>query len=286
MQDTTLPVSGIDSHAHVFLKDLPWSEGRRYAPSYDASLALYQAQLASHGLSHGVLIQPSFLGTDNSYLIDCLERFPGQFLGVVVLDPTGDLTLMEEYDAKGVVGIRANLIGTHTPDFAGEAWRVMLERMRALDWHLEVQVEAERLGGISQMIMQSGVRLVVDHFGRFDPGLGTGDPGLQNLIALGETQQVWVKISGAYRVSPRVGGPETHQRTGQSEMASTARAAFTLLKHAFGVERLVWGSDWPHTAYEHTETFDTALTLFNEVVTDAAERHAILTTTPRELFHF
>jgi predicted TIM-barrel fold metal-dependent hydrolase len=286
MQATTLPISGIDSHAHVFLKDLPWSEGRRYAPSYDASLELYQSQLAMHGLSHGVLIQPSFLGTDNRYLIDCLDRFPDQFRGVAVLNPAEHLSLIDEYDAKGVVGVRANLIGMPTPDFAGGAWQVMFARMQALDWHLEVQVEAARLPEISRIVLKSGVRLVVDHFGRFDPDLNTRDPGLQNLIALGETQQVWVKFSGAYRVSPRVGDRQADRFAGRKQIAITARAAFSLLKDAFGIERLVWGSDWPHTTYEDTENFDSALTLFNEVVTDAAERQAILTAVPRDLFHF
>jgi predicted TIM-barrel fold metal-dependent hydrolase len=302
MQATTLPISGIDSHAHVFLKDLPWSEGRRYAPSYDASLELYQSQLAMHGLSHGVLIQPSFLGTDNRYLIDCLDRFPDQFRGVAVVNPAEHLTLIDEYDAKGVVGVRANLIGMPTPDFAGGAWQVMFARMQALDWHLEVQVEAARLPEISRIVLQSGVRLVVDHFGRFDPDLNTRDPGLQNLIALGETQQVWVKFSGAYRVSPRVGnrqtglqagsqtereaGREADRFAGEKQIVTTARAAFSLLKDAFGIERLVWGSDWPHTTFEDSENFESALTLFNEVVTDAAERQVILTAVPRDLFHF
>ncbi|MEM5300204.1 hypothetical protein VSR82_39225 [Burkholderia sp. JPY481] len=39
-------------------------------PDYDATLDAYLAQLDTHGVSHGVLVQPSFLGTDCSYMLD------------------------------------------------------------------------------------------------------------------------------------------------------------------------------------------------------------------------
>ena len=291
MQETSTTVSGVDSHAHVFLKDLPFTEGRRYAPAYDASLAEYQSLLEAHGMSHGVLIQPSFLGTDNSYLIACLDRYPEQFRGVVVLDPETGLTLMDEYHAKGVVGIRANLIGKSLPDFAGPAWRVMFERMRTLDWHLEVQIEADRLADISHVVLHSGVRLVVDHFGRLDPLLGIQDPGLQSLLNLGKTQnqyaqRVWVKISGAYRVSPREGEMVGGKLTDRRIIIDTAHAAYALLKDAYGTDGLVWGSDWPHTTYENTENFDSACAAFADIVMEPADRHALLVSTPRALFGF
>jgi predicted TIM-barrel fold metal-dependent hydrolase len=54
---------------------------RRYAPSYDAPLGDYLGQLLAHGFSHGVLVQPSFLGTDNRYLLSALQTVPGQLRG-------------------------------------------------------------------------------------------------------------------------------------------------------------------------------------------------------------
>jgi hypothetical protein len=68
-RESTARITGIDTHAHVFERGLPLANARRYAPGYDAPLSAYLAQLDAHGLSNGVLIQPSFLGTDNSYLL-------------------------------------------------------------------------------------------------------------------------------------------------------------------------------------------------------------------------
>ena len=75
-----LPFAMIDTHAHVFERGLPLARHRRYVPDYDAPLDAYLNQLDRHGVSHGVLVQPSFLGTDCGYLLaahqpqECLNR--------------------------------------------------------------------------------------------------------------------------------------------------------------------------------------------------------------------
>src|SRR4051812_11349818 len=116
----TFPASmpGIDGHAHVFSRELDLTAARRYSPDYDATLAMYQHELRTHGLSHGVLVQPSFLGTDNSYLLDALRQAPDQLRGVVVVDRDISRAALDEMDRLGVVGIRLNLMGKALPDFS------------------------------------------------------------------------------------------------------------------------------------------------------------------------
>src|ERR1700752_4066277 len=80
-------ITGIDAHAHVFVRGLPLAPTRRHAPDYDATLTAYSALLQRHAISHAVLVQPSFLGTDNSFFLDVLKRFPDRFRGVAVVDP-------------------------------------------------------------------------------------------------------------------------------------------------------------------------------------------------------
>src|ERR1700739_4900550 len=100
---TAPPMTGIDSHAHVFVRGLSLASGRRYAPTYEATLDDYRAMLASIGLSHGVLVQPSFLGTDNGFLLSCLDAHPEQLRGVVVVDPARDIGQIDAWHARGVV---------------------------------------------------------------------------------------------------------------------------------------------------------------------------------------
>jgi predicted TIM-barrel fold metal-dependent hydrolase len=272
------PVTGIDGHAHVFVRGLSLASGRRYAPAYEATLDDYRAMLASLGLSHGVLVQPSFLGTDNRFLLSCLDAYPAQLRGIVVVDPAHDLVQIDTWHARGVVGVRANLIGTALPDFGSPAWAAFLERMVALDWHLEVQIEAHRLPDIAPALLHSGVRIVVDHFGRLDPALGLDDPGFASLLSLGATRQVWVKVSGAYRVSPDPHDPA-------AALAIATRAWPALLRE-FGVGRLVWGTDWPHTQFEDVQNARLTLDHLHAFVTEPEQLQAVLVDTPAALFQF
>ena len=61
--------TAVDCHAHVFRVGLPMADVRRYAPDYNATPTDYLKMLDASGMSHGILIQPSFLGTNNSYTL-------------------------------------------------------------------------------------------------------------------------------------------------------------------------------------------------------------------------
>jgi predicted TIM-barrel fold metal-dependent hydrolase len=70
---------------------------------------------------------------------------------------------------------------------------------------------------------------------RCPPGLG--QPGFAELLTLSGRGKVWVKV-GIYRLQ---GSPE--------ENLAFARQRYALEAH-YGAERLMWGSDWPHTQHE------------------------------------
>jgi len=138
--------SSVDTHAHVFERGLPMPDARRYAPEEDALLGTYLHHLDTHGLAHGVLVQPSFLGTDNSYLLQALRAQPQRLRGVAVVDEsTGDEQLQALADA-GVVGMRLNLIGLPLPDLNAPGWRRVLEQANTLGWHVELHLQAHPPG--------------------------------------------------------------------------------------------------------------------------------------------
>ncbi|WP_109122365.1 amidohydrolase family protein [Azospirillum sp. TSO22-1] len=263
-------VTGVDSHAHVFRRGLPLAGVRRYAPVYDATPEEYLNHLDAAGLSHGVLVQPSFLGTDNSYLLAALRRWPRRLRGIAVLDPGAPPARLRGLNDAGVVGVRLNLIGRPDPALTLDPWPLFLTRIADLGWQVEVQAEARRLPGLAAGLLRAGVGVVLDHFGRPDPALGVDDPGFRGVLDLGRSGRVWVKLSGAYRC----GG------------AGTARAALPQLKRYFGVERLLWGSDWPHTQFEGETCHAEARARLDDWLPDAAERAAVLVDTPRALFRF
>jgi len=251
----------------VFTRALPLAGGHRYAPDYDAEVSTYLDQLDRHGLTGGVLVQPSFLGTDNGFLLAALRAHPDRLRGIAVVAPGADLAPI---DGTGIVGLRLNLIGQPDPDFSDAVWRDHLAAVARRGWQIEVQAEARRLGALLPLLLASGVAVVIDHFGKPDPALGIEDPGFHALLAAGASRRVWVKLSGAYRA----GGSEV------------ARAAAPLLKQAFGLDRLVWGSDWPHTQFERTMDYGSARAMLDRWLPDAGERRRVLAETPARLFRF
>jgi len=132
----------VDTHAHVFHRGLTFADTRRYAPAYDAPLDLYLQQLDQNGMTHGVLVQPSFLGTDNSYLVESIRTANGRLRGIAVVDPTISVNELSMLDKAGVVGIRLNLVGKRLPDLKTAEWTALLAGIRRLDWQVEVQRNA------------------------------------------------------------------------------------------------------------------------------------------------
>lgn len=276
MPDTrTCSITGIDGHAHVFSRDLNLTPGRRYTPDYDATLAAYLEQLRQHGLSHGVLVQPSFLGTDNQYLLDALRKAPEQLRGVAVVEMDISRAELQQMDEQGVVGIRLNLMGKPLPDFTEAGWKRLLGEVAALGWHVELHRGVEDIPALVLGLIPFGCNIVVDHFGRPDASMGVDDPAFQGLLACGASGQVWIKVSAIYRLGDSAG-----------QNTEFARAALPLLIKGFGANRLVWGSDWPHTQHESDISFGSVMQQLQDLHCSAATRRALLVDAPKVLFDF
>lgn len=267
-------LAAIDCHAHVFHRELPMPDKRRAPAGYDAPPEDFLRVLAANNMTQGVLVQPSFLGTDNSYLVASLRKHPDHLRGIAVVDPSIGSEQLQSLQDAGVVGIRLNLIGLPTPDFASTAWRGLLSHLRQRNWQVEVHQSARDLRAVLDPLIAEGLNVVVDHFGRPDEKLGVDDPGFRYLLTLGSSRKVWVKLSGAYRNGP----------AGRGE--ATALAAMPLLRSSFGLDRLVWGSDWPHTLFEKTVDYPTQRRLLDEWLPATPDRMIVLRETPARLFGF
>lgn len=280
-------ITAVDSHAHVFERGLPLAAQRRHAPDFDALLGDYLALLDSRGISHAVLVQPSFLGTDNHYFLDALRQQPQRLRGVAMVSPEITDDALAALDAQGVVGIRLNLLGLELPDLAAPHWQGLLARVLALGWHVEVHRDVEDLPELLQALLPSGCALVVDHFGRPNPDQGVDDLAFAAFLRIADSGRVWVKLSAAYRHARAARLPLSERSAAVTRQdADRARIAACALLRAFGPERLVWGSDWPHTQHQDLIDFASSRALLDSWVPDAAQRQRILVDTPAALFRF
>ena len=275
MQTTTagrVPAPIVDTHAHVFDRRLPLAPARRYAPDYDAPLETYLHHLDTHGIGAGVLVQPSFLGSDNRFLVDAIQRDPARLRGVAVVSPEVADDELESLNSRGVTGLRLNLVGHPAPDLGAARWISLWPRLAKLGWHVELHREAKDLASLLRQLLEYGLRVVVDHFGRPDPALGVDDPGFRALLAMADSRKVWVKVSAAYRCAD----PGTRFMRDATE---------AVLAH-FGSGRVMWGSDWPHTQFEQQVDYRSALAALRGLDLAPALLDDILRSTPAAFYGF
>jgi len=146
-----------DCHAHIFKRGLKLADVRRYAPDYDATVADYLRVLDENGMARGVLVQPSFLGTDNGFLLEGLSVAPTRLRSIAVVEPTATKGELAELDRKGVVGIRLNLVGLAVPRFDEAPWPALLKSVADLGWQVEVHVPLPPDRGRAAAHLRQGV---------------------------------------------------------------------------------------------------------------------------------
>lgn len=259
----------IDSHAHVFRRDLPLTPGYRHAPEHDAELPELLSILDAHGVTHAVLTAPSFLGTDNHFLLAALRAAPQRLRGTVIVAEDIAYDELAAMDRDGVVGVRFNMLRRDDlPDLRRASWRKVLGAMAEMGWHVEIYVEGPRLPALLGPALAAGVKVVVDHFGSPDPALGLACTGFRALLAAVREGRAWVKLSGPYRL-------------GGADPRPYAQALLDA-----GPQQLVWASDWPWTQNSAGMTYGKCLHWLEAWVPDAGVRARILDTTPRALFRF
>lgn len=264
----------VDTHAHVFSKDATTVKNARYQPAYNATPKDYIKQLDSHHMYYGVLIQPSFLGFDNSYMIDTIKQFPSRLKGIAVIPFDYSLSELQILASQGIVGARLNLFGKPLPDFSTKEWQLFVQHIASLNWQIELHCPPAYHVALLTELKKYPVQVVIDHFGRIDPSKGFNDPDYHTFLSLLDPEQHWIKVSGYYRLGQ------------EAEGIALAQQAYAAIKDKGMLHRLVWGSDWPHTQHENTITYDKNIDAFNQIITDSHEREMILTDNAYRLFGF
>lgn len=263
----------MDAHAHVFLHHDMFPTTARYRPTYTASVESYIEQLDRHGFHKAVLVQPSFLGTDNSYMLTALSKYPERLRGIAVLSNTTDASTLRSLDKQGIVGIRINLFGITCPDLTSPQWKAFLSQLADINWQVEIQAPPVYLIQLLPILKPYRLNIVIDHFGRFNPIKGVQDQEFLQLLDMLEPEKHWVKVSGYYRLGNEIG-------------IQNAKDALKLLMQRNMRNHLIWGSDWPHTQNESQINFTKALTTFKKIINCDELAAQILTTNNTNLFTF
>ena len=262
----------VDTHAHVFSHHAPFAKDVRYTPEHTVTAEDYIRELDRYGFTHGVLIQPSFYGQDNSYMLAAIAKFPERLKGVAVVSERMSRSALQKLKDQGIVGARLNLFGKPCPELTAPVWQQFLARVAEMGWQIELHAPPSYLVQVLPPLSHYAIDVVIDHFGRFDPATGVDSAEYQAFLNMLNPEQHWVKVSGFYRL-------------GADNGVHNAKEALALLLARDMQARLIWGSDWPHTQHDEI-SFDVSLTTFRDIMNDDALAKTILTDNNARLFGF
>lgn len=272
----------IDAHVHVWTKDreaYPVSEnfsGKVIKPADFPPATLFAEQKGTD-VTRTVLIQMSFYEFDNSYMVDQIASHPDRFRGVGLVDhDAADVAeKMVGLKGKGVRGFRLYAFPDRAAGWEDSAgirtmWKTGAEHGLAMC----CLTDPKALPVVHRMCGTfPDTTVVIDHFARIG-ARGEVDPNeLDQLLALADFENVYVKTSAFYAL-----GKKAPPYTDLGPM-------FGQVRDAFGSERLMWGSDCPYQVQgDHTYEASVALVRDGLDFLSDEEKENIMRNTAEKVF--
>lgn len=267
------PAQSCDTHFHIIgpVDEFSLSSTRSYTPC-EASLDGYRRVQQTIGTERLVIVQASVYGTDNACMLDALARFGHERgRGVVVIDADVPDTTLERMHALGVRGARFNMVTLGGPPL--QQMIDVAERIAPLGWHIQLYAHGEQLASLLPVLDRLPVEIVLDHLGGLKPDWPADHPGRASVHSLLSGGRAWIKLC-VYR---------------SSEIAypfDDVRSIVVDLVNRFP-DRCLWGTDWPHPAFDGDMPHDGQL--LDAMMTwapSATLQQAILVENPARLYGF
>lgn len=264
----------VDCHAHIFSADMPHATGAWIRPQYAFTAQDLLAELDRHGIHFAVISALSISGNYNDYMISQLRQHH-RLRGTAILPPGTDRYLLERMRDDGIVGIRLQLARSEKlPDFRSDEYRMLFRRARDLGWHVHLAIEGHHLPPVLEALMESGVNIVIDHFGHPDPAAPLECPGFRAMLDAVDKGHTWVKLSGGFRLP----GTAAWREDPDGDLESLAQQVAEELTRRVSTDRLLWGSDAPFVGYEKRTSYNTVLASYRRWVPDEHKRAEICRT--------
>lgn len=196
-------------------------------------------------------------GWDNSYVADCVARYPARLKAHGLIDPT-DPNVADKLDywikEPRLHGMRFSPIYYQNGNHGGDGWLDADETHRL--WKRAVELNAvfnffiapQQLPKLERMVRaHPEVRLTIDHMSQMDFGVTDPEPEFRLLLNMAKYRNVWVKICELSSVS----------KSGRYPFAD-AYPYVKRIHEAFGSDRLLFGTGYSgdaRAAYQRP-TFD------------------------------
>ncbi len=237
MSDFEVPMGACDCHVHVIgpQSQYPMVSDRVYTPPECGvdQLKIYLQQLK---LARVVLIQPSFYGSDNTYQLLATQEIGSTARAVIVIDDKTSDRELAQMVSMGAQGVRMNLStsGVLDPEIARRQLIQLAERIQDFGLHIQIYSSPQIFAGIAKTIYTLPVPVVFDHFASIQAAGFQASRELPVIMDLLKSGQIYIKLSGVYRISSA--------NPGYAEVKDLAQRYVET-----NPDRILWASDWPHT---------------------------------------
>jgi predicted TIM-barrel fold metal-dependent hydrolase len=243
----------IDPHVHVWVRDprYPWAKETTKPPQRDATPEMLLEHMKANGVERTVLVQYIGYRWDNSYVTDTLKKYPQYFQGVARVNPQDAASpdQLARLTERGFRGVRLSPSADAAGDWIrGELMPPLWKRAEALRVPMLILAPITRMPDIARLVERCPeLTVVIDHMADCPVD---APAELDKLIALARYPKVFVKISHTWSISR------------QAYPYPDAQEHVKRLFHAFGPQRLMWGTDWP--IVEERASYRQALTVVRD----------------------
>lgn len=270
-----VPAGAVDAHCHVFGPGdvFPFAPERKYTPC-DASWEDLFHLRDYLGFDKNVVVQATCHGSDNSALLDVLERSEGRARGVVTVKPDITAEELQRMHDLGVRGVRFNYVKRLVDPKPDEYYQEIIEKIRPLGWHVVLYFEPADLKEKKDFFTSLNIPLVIDHMGRPDVTKPVdGDEFEMFLDFMRDNPNVWCKVSCPDRLTV----------SGSPEYADVVPFAKKIVEEF--PDRVLWGTDWPHPNMKKEMPDDGILVDYVPSIATTPElQEKLLVTNPTKLY--
>lgn len=270
---TSAPPGACDAHMHIYDARFP----HRAPVVGHATVDDYRRLQARTGTQRTVVVTPRVFWTDNAVTLDAIRQLGiDRARGVAVVRSDVSDAELQALHAGGIRGIRFTL---YVPDHAVVGFDMVEElahRVHALGWHVQLHWTANQIVEHRDLLHRLPSTIVFDHLARVPLDRGTAHPAFAIVSELLDGGRTWLKLSGAY-LDSQVGAAG-----GYADTDTVAQAWVQVAP-----ERVVWGSDWPHSTEKSHKPDDAVLfDLLARWAGSEALRQRILVDNPAALYGF
>ena len=243
----------IDAHIHVWAHDpdrFPYRDGTT-APAARGDAEYTLSLMDAAGVDICVIIQPIVHGFDHRYVDETLAKYPDRFAGVALVNPSADdpVAMLDELVAKGYRGVRLNpALFPDGQGLYGPVGKALLKRAGELGAPASFLISPQHLDDVDRLCAEfPDVTTIVDHFGHAKAGPdGAVTPEFQKLLDMARHPNLHVKTSEFVKLSNE---------------EYPYRDTFPLMRKlidAYGVDRLMWATDFPVVATPYNQAWKLA----------------------------